>query len=113
MILMRRGKLEGGAFRSRKQIRAARRNIKRAQKESPAAKAKPNPYTDGKDFDIKTGSVEGFMRTHNKAQRIYMHSILHSPSSRKVPYDKRKALHDAIVRRDLRGGMDAHKTPLR
>ena len=104
-----KGKLEGGAFRSRKQISAARRNIKKAQKESPAAKAKPNVYTNGRDFDLNKQSVESFMTTHNRAQRIYMHSILHAPSAKKgVPYRKRKALHDAIVRRDIR----EHKSPM-
>jgi len=98
---------------SKKQIRAAKRNIKIAQRHSPAAQAKPNVYSNGKDFDVKKESAAKFIRTHNKAQRIYMHSILHSPSGMAVPHDKRKILHDRIVRQDLRGGMEQHKTPMR
>lgn len=101
------------AKRSRKQIQAAKRNIKKAQKASPAAKARPNVYTNGREYDVEKGSVQGFMRTHNKAQRIYMHAILHSPAGRGISHSRRKALHTAIVKRDLKGGLQEHKTPLR
>jgi len=98
---------------SKKQIRAAKRNIKIAQRHSPAAKCKPNVYSNGKDFNVAKESAAKFMRTHNKAQRIYMHSILHSPAGKAIPHDKRKTLHDKIVRKDLAGGMKEHKTPMR
>ena len=48
------------------------------------------------------------MKTHNRTQRLFMHSILHSKAASKIPYKKRKALHDAIVRKDIRN----HKSPL-
>ena len=116
----KRGRLESGALsggrrkasRSWKQIQASKRNIKKAQKESPSAKARPNVYTNGKNFDIAEESAQRFMDTHSRAQRLYMHAILHSPSSKAVPHDKRKILHDKIVRQDLKGGLEKHKTPL-
>lgn len=71
-------------------------------------RSRPNRYTDGVDYDIRKGSVQGFMRTHNRAQRLFMHSILHSKAARGIPYRKRKALHDAIVRKDIKN----HRSPL-
>jgi hypothetical protein len=71
-------------------------------------RSRPNRYTDGLDYDIRRGSVEGFMRTHNRTQRLFMHSILHSKAASRIPYRKRKALHDAIVRKDIKN----HKSPL-
>lgn len=64
------------------------------------------------DYDVRRGTVQGFMKSHNKRQRVYMHALLHGPSGEELPEDKRKRLHAAIVRRDLKGGMKGHKTPL-
>ena len=71
-----------------------------------------NRYSNGLDYDVRHGTVKGFMRSHNKKQRLFEHAILHSPSSENLPKEKRKTLHDAIVRRDLKGGMAGHKTPI-
>jgi len=69
---------------------------------------KRNVYSDGLDYDLKKGSVEGFMRSHNREQRILLHAILHSPAVKDVPYEKRKRFHDAIVARDIKN----HNSPL-
>lgn len=69
---------------------------------------KRNIYSGFRDYDVGKGTVKGFMGSHNKPQRLLMHSLLHSRSMANVPYKKRKALHDAIVRRDIKN----HRSPL-
>ena len=98
--------------RSRAQTKASKKNIKKAQKKSPTHTSKSNVYTDGRDFDVKKKSAQKFMDTHNRAQRIYMHAILHAPAGKAIPKTRRVALHDKIVRKDLSGGLKEHKTPI-
>jgi hypothetical protein len=73
---------------------------------------KGNRYSDGLNYSIMRGTVKGFMKSHNKKQRLYMHALLHSPSAEEIPEEKRVELHNAIVRQDLKGGMQQHKTPI-
>jgi hypothetical protein len=74
---------------------------------------KGNRYSNGLDYNIQRGTVKGFMRSHNKRQRIYMHALLHGPSGEELPVERRKELHDAIVAKDMKGGMGSHKTPMK
>lgn len=71
-----------------------------------------NRYSNGLDYDVRHGTVKGFMHGHNKKQRLFMHAILHSSSSENLPANKRRDLHDGIVRRDMKGGMREHKSPI-
>lgn len=77
--------------------------VKRKALRGGAKKAFGNKYSDGLDYDLEKGSVEGFMNSHNKKQRIYAHALLHNPDViETLPRDKVKALHNAIVKRDIK-----------
>lgn len=101
-----------GFFSERKHRKRRVRPVTARSGRRQPFKIRANKYSNGLDYDVKEGSVSGFMKSHNKRQRIYMHALLHSSSAKSVPYEKRKRLHDTIVKRDIKGGMKHHDTPL-